>query len=43
MHSFSSAYNENTLISKENPGPLDFDITGVDCITKIAIFVQFIL
>ena len=31
MHSFSSAYNENTVISKEYTGPLDFDITGVDC------------
>ena len=32
MHSFSSLYNENTVISKEYPGPLDFDITEVDCI-----------
>ena len=32
MHSFSSLYNENTVISKEYTGPLDFDITGVDCI-----------
>ena len=31
MHSFSSLYNENTVISKEYTGPLDFDITGVDC------------
>ena len=31
MHSFSSAYNENTVISKEYTGSLDFDITGVDC------------
>ena len=31
MHSFSSLYNENTVISKEYPGPLDFDITGNDC------------
>ena len=31
MHSFSSLYNENTVISKEHTGPLDFDITGVDC------------
>ena len=31
MHVFSSAYNEYTVISKENTGPLDFDITGVDC------------
>ena len=31
MHSFSSLYNENTVISKEYPGPFDFDITGVDC------------
>ena len=29
---FSSAYNEYTDISKEYTGPLDFDITGVDCI-----------
>ena len=35
MHSFSSLYNENTVISKEYTGPLDFDITGVDCIYKI--------
>ena len=34
MHSFSSLYNENTVISKEYPGPFDFDITGVDCIFK---------
>ena len=32
MHVFSSAYNEYTVISKEYIGPLDFDITGVDCI-----------
>ena len=32
MHSFSCANNENTVISKEYTGPLDFDITGVDCI-----------
>ena len=31
MHSFISLYNENTVISKEYTGPLDFDITGVDC------------
>ena len=31
MHVFSSAYNEYTVISKEYTGPLDFDITGVDC------------
>ena len=24
-------YNENTVISKEYTGPLDFNITGVDC------------
>ena len=29
---FSSAYNEYTVISNEYTGPLDFDITGVDCI-----------
>ena len=29
---FSSAYNEYTVISKEYTGPLDFDITGVDCV-----------
>ena len=29
---FSSAYNEYTVIPKEYTGPLDFDITGVDCI-----------
>ena len=28
---FSSAYNEYTVISKEYTGPLDFDITGVEC------------
>ena len=32
MHSFSSLYNDNAVISKEYAGPLDFDITGVDCI-----------
>ena len=32
---FSSAYNEYTVISKEYTGPLDFDITGVDCILLI--------
>ena len=32
MHSFSSLYNENTVISKEYTGPLGFDTTGVDCI-----------
>ena len=32
MHSFSFLYNENTVISKEYTGPLDFDITAVDCI-----------
>ena len=31
MHLFLSAYNENTVISKEYTGPLDFGITGVDC------------
>ena len=35
MHSFSSLYNENTVISKEYTGPLDFDITEVDCIYNI--------
>ena len=30
---FSPAYNEYTVISKENTGPLDFDITGVYCIS----------
>ena len=35
MHSFSSLHNENTVISKEYTGPLDFDITGVDCIFNI--------
>ena len=29
---FSSAYNEYTVISNEYICPLDFDITGVDCI-----------
>ena len=29
---FSSAYNEYTVIPKEYTGPLDFNITGVDCI-----------
>ena len=28
---FSPAYNEYTVISKEYTGPLDFDITGVNC------------
>ena len=32
MHSFSSPYNENTVIPKEYPGTLDFAITGVDYI-----------
>ena len=32
---FSSAYNEYTVISKEYTGPLEFDITGVDCILQI--------
>ena len=32
MHSFLFLYNENTVISKEYPGSLDFDIPGVDCI-----------
>ena len=31
---FSSAYNEYTVISKEYTGPLEFDITGVDCSIK---------
>ena len=31
MHVFSSVYNEYTVISKEYTGPLDFDVTGVDC------------
>ena len=31
MPLFSPAYNEYTVISKEYTGPLDFDITGVDC------------
>ena len=31
---FSSAYNEYTVISKEYTGPLDFDVTGVDCISN---------
>ena len=39
MHSFSSNYNENTAISKEYTGPLDFDITGVDCTLILAISV----
>ena len=34
MHSFQSLYNENTVISEEYTGPLDFDIAGVDCIAK---------
>ena len=32
MHSFSSLYNENTVISEEYTVPFDFDITGVACI-----------
>ena len=35
---FSSAYNEYTVISKEYTGPLDFDVTGVDCISNWGIF-----
>ena len=35
MHSFSFLYNENTVISEEYTGPLDFDITGVDCTYNI--------
>ena len=31
----SSAYNEYTVISKEYTGPLDFDITGVDCTPQV--------
>ena len=34
MHSFSSLYNEHTVISREYTGPLDCDITGIDCICK---------
>ena len=37
---FSSAYNEYTVISKEYTGPLDFDITGVDCSRKLQL-IQF--
>ena len=37
MHSFSSLYNENTVISKGYTGPLDFDITGVDSILFLKI------
>ena len=29
---FSFACNEYTVISKEYTGPLDFDITGVECV-----------
>ena len=32
---FSSAYNEYTVISNEYTGPLDFDITGVDCTSHL--------
>ena len=41
MHSFPSLYNENTVISREYTGPLDFDITAVECIgiVKSHIFV----
>ena len=35
---FSSAYNEYTVISKEYIGPLEFDITGVDCNYTNAIY-----
>ena len=38
---FSSAYNEYTVISKEYTGPLDFDITGVDCIYFIQLEIYF--
>ena len=41
MHSFSSLYNENTVISKEYPGPLDFDITGVDCISTNSVLMKY--
>ena len=41
MHSFSFLYNENTVISKEYPGPLDFDITGVDCIYMTLLKVSY--
>ena len=37
---FSSAYNEYTVISKEYTGPLDFDITGVDCIIIIVLILK---
>ena len=37
---FSSAYNEYTVISKEYTGPLDFDITGVDCMYSILSLVR---
>ena len=36
-------YNENTVISKEYTGPLDFDITGVDCIRKLLINAYIVL
>ena len=35
MDLFLSPYNENTVISKEYTGPLDLDITVVDCISII--------
>ena len=42
MHLFLSPYNENTVISKEYTGPLDFDITGVDlifhCMSNFSLF-----
>ena len=33
MRLFYPPYNENMVISQEYTGPLNFDITGVDCIS----------
>ena len=40
---FSSAYNEYTVISKEYTGPLDFDITGVYCISLLYDALEYII
>ena len=39
---FSSAYNEYTVISKEYTGPLDFDITGVECICLLVCLLVYL-
>ena len=37
MHLFLSPYNQNTVISMEYTGPLDFEITGIDYIFVVYI------